>query len=391
MSKRKRKILFTTGIRSDFYIQDTIMSAVEEHPDLECGVIVTGAHLSKKLGYTIDEIKKKKYKIVGKINNLVISDKPSSRVKGAAIQLTKLIDIFEKEKPDIVIAPYDREEAIMVALAGVYMNIPVAHTGAGDNTHYNVDGIIRHSATKLSHIIFTSTKDAADRVLEMCEEKKRVYHVGSPLVDRFKNVQKISRREVGEYFQIDIKNKPLIVNLQHPVSNELKHVDKTLKMTMRALNEINLPTVIIYPNSDPGRNAMVKVIAEYKFNNKNVIKIKNIPELYFVNLMRQASVLVGNSSMGICEAPAIKLPVVNVGNRQTGRENAGNVIFVPHQTAKIVAGINKCLSDKGFRNKVNKCKNPYEKGNAGKNIANILAKIKIDDALINKRFNFKLN
>ena len=155
---RKRKIIFTTGIRSDFYIQAPIISSVNNHPDLECNLIVTGAHLSKHHGNTVDEIKKLKYKIIAEVKNLIFSDLLSSRIEGLANQLATIIEIFKKEKPDIVIAPYDREESMSVALAAVYMNIPVVHLGAGDRTRVNIDGIIRHSVSKLSHLFFVTTQ-----------------------------------------------------------------------------------------------------------------------------------------------------------------------------------------------------------------------------------------
>ena len=384
----KRKILFTTGIRSDFFIQEPIWQAVSHHPQLKCLVVVTGAHLSKRLGMTINDIRKKKYKIVGTIDNLVLSDRLSARVKGAARQLDKMINIFEKVKPDIVVAPYDREEAITVALAGAYMNIPVAHLGAGENTYVNVDALIRHSTTKLSHIIFTSTKENAERVIKMGEEKRRVFHVGSPAVDRFTRVPRLSRKAIGQYFKLNIDDQPLMVNLQHPVSHEVKKSQKNLKVTLSAIDQLNYPTVIIYPNSDPGRNVMVQTIQQYPFHNRQIRKAKNIPEYYFVNLMRHADVLIGNSSMGIVEAPALKLPVVNVGKRQTGREHAENVIFVSHNKKRILSAINKCLLDENFKRKVKNCHNPYGSGHSAQKIANILAKISINEKLLNKRMTY---
>jgi len=241
---RKRKILFTTGIRSEFYIQNPIMKAVEVHKDLECLVIITGAHLSKKLGFTIKEVEKEKYKIVAKINNLVLSDNLSSRVEGAAIQLKELINVFKRVKPDIVVAPYDREEAITVALTGTYMNIPVAHIGAGDKTGYNVDGIIRHSVSKLAHILFASTQENAKRLIKMGEEKWRVFNVGHSGLDRYKSVPKLTRKEIGRYLKLNIEDKPLIVLIQHPVSNEIEKSGKQISVTLSALDELRYPTII---------------------------------------------------------------------------------------------------------------------------------------------------
>ncbi|GBE04756.1 UDP-N,N'-diacetylbacillosamine 2-epimerase [bacterium BMS3Abin10] len=388
MVMRKRKIIFTTGIRSDFYIQSPVMQAVQEHRNLECLVIITGAHLSKRFGNTVNEVEKNNYNIVAKINNLVLSDRLSSRVEGAAVQLRKIIKVFEKVKPDIVVAPFDREEAITVALAGVYMNIPVAHLGAGDKTRVNVDGIIRHSVSKLSHILFTSTRENAERIIKMGEEKWRVFNVGHAGLDRYRKTPHLTREEISSYLGLDINSKPLIVLIQHPVSNEINRSGKQISVTLSALDKLNYPTVIIYPNSDPGRNIMVSAIKEYNFKNEQIKRVKNIPELYFVNLMRYADVLVGNSSMGVLEAPMLKLPVVNVGMRQMDREHAENIIFVPHNESEIRGAVEKCLYDERFKERVNKSSNPYGKGLSGEKIANILSKIKIDDRLLNKQITY---
>ena len=151
---KKRKILFITGCRSDFYNQRPIIDEAKKSNLLNPKLVVTGAHLSKKFGLTVKEILKGKYNIVAKVKNLVISDKPVSRLASASKQLLKLTKIVNREKPDLMIAPFDREESITTALAGTYMNIPVAHLGAGEKTKFNVDGVIRHSVTKLSNIFF---------------------------------------------------------------------------------------------------------------------------------------------------------------------------------------------------------------------------------------------
>ena len=139
---KKRKILFITGSRSDFYIQKPILDAVKKSNFLSLLLIVAGSHLSKKFGFTINEILKEKYNIVAKIKNLVVSDNPLARLKSASKQLSKLVEVISRTKPDIMIAPFDREESITIAVAGAYTNTPVVHLGAGDRTRFNIDGII---------------------------------------------------------------------------------------------------------------------------------------------------------------------------------------------------------------------------------------------------------
>ena len=172
----RRKILFITSIRSDFYIQNSLINAVKNKKLTEL-VIISGAHLSKKFGYTYNEVKKYKYNIISYINNLVVSDKLEGRLIGLSNQLQGLIKIVTKHKPDFIIAPYDREESITMAIVGVYLNIPVVHLGAGEKTSVNVDGVVRHSVSKLSHIFFTFSEENKKRLIKLGEEKWRIFNV----------------------------------------------------------------------------------------------------------------------------------------------------------------------------------------------------------------------
>ena len=385
---QKRKILFITGCRSDFYIQKPIIDVAKKSTFLTPLLIVTGAHLSKKFGFTINEISKEKYNIIAKIKNLVISDNPVARIKSASKQLSKLIEIINEAKPDFMIAPFDREESITIAIVGAYMNIPVAHLGAGDRTRVNVDGIIRHGVTKLSSIFFCNTKENAKRVIKLGEEKRRVFIVGHTAVDRYKNTKSLSKSYLSKYLNLNIKEEPLLVFIQHPVSNWLKKTKKHIKISLSAIDTLNLPTIIISSNSDPGNLIIKSEYSKFKFLNQKVRYFENIPEKIFINIIRKASVLVGNSSMGVSEAPLLKLPVVNVGLRQKDRQNAGNIIFVMHSKLKIIKAIKKSLYNKKYLNKIKKLKNPYGASGASNKIVKILSKIPINDKLIGKRITY---
>lgn len=380
---KKKKILFLTGIRSDFYIQKPIIKAVNSSKKLKSYLVVSGAHLSKQFGFTYKEIVREKFNIVGKIKNLELSDKYSSRLKSASKQLAGLAKIVNKVKPDIIIAPYDREESITSALTGAYLNIPVAHLGAGDRTRVNVDGVIRHSVSKLSNIFLCFTKENARRIIKMGEEKWRVFNVGHTAFDRYKNINKISDKNLSKYLNLDITSEPLILVVQHPVSNWKNKTADHFKITLSAVDELNYPTIVIRSNSDPGSVSMKSIFKKFKFTNKKIRYFENIPETIFSNIMLKTRVLLGNSSMGVLEAPFLKLPVVNVGLRQKDRQNAGNIIFVPHKKKKIINAVQKCLRNKKFIKKIKNLKNPY-KGDAANKIVKILSNIKINTKLKNK-------
>ena len=385
---KKRKILFITGSRSDFYIQKPIFDAVEKSTFLSLLLIVTGSHLSKKFGFTINEILKEKYNIVAKINNLVVSDNPLARLKSASRQLSKLAEVISRTKPDVMIAPFDREESITIAIAGAYTNTPVVHLGAGDRTRFNIDGIIRHSVTKLSSIFFCFTKESAKRVVRLGEEKWRVHTVGHTAAHRYKNTKSLSKSYLSKYLNLNIKNEPLIIFIQHPVSNWLKTTKKNFKTILHAIDELNLPTIIIGPNSDPGNLAMKLQYLKFKFSNKKVKYFKNLPEKIFINVIKKSSVLLGNSSMGVLEAPLVKLPVVNVGLRQKDRQNAGNILFITCNKNKIIKAIKKSLYNKKYLKKIRSLKNPYGVHGAPEKVVKILSKISINDKLISKKITY---
>lgn len=376
-----------TGIRSDYNILYPIMKAIDEHPELELSVVVTGAHLADSYGYTIKEIEKDGFEIAEQIESLLDANSASSRIKSAAIQLMGLVQTFTRLTPDIVIAPLDREEAITVALAGTYMNIPTAHVGGGDRVVGNVDDYIRHAVSKLAHIHFPTTQKNAERLIKMGEEPWRVHCVGNAGLDNYLLTEYIPPQALSEKLDFDVTEKPLILLIQHPVSTEIEESKIQMEITMEAINDLKYRTVVIYPNSDGGGRNMIEVIDKYSSELDFIKAFKNFPRDIFVNLMKTCNVLVGNSSCGITEAPLVKLPVVNIGLRQQEREHAENVIFVPYDKEAVKKAIKKAIS-REFKQELKNCKNPYGDGKAGVRITDILSKIKIDKKLLQKEITY---
>jgi len=375
---KKKKIMIITAIRSEYNILHPIIKSIKKHPLLDLKLIVTGAHLTPSFGSTVKDIENDGFKIDEKIESLLDSDSPSGRAKSIAIQLFSLINTVERLNPDIIIAPFDREEALTAAIVGTYLNVPIIHIGGGDKVEGNVDDYVRHAVTKLSHLHFPTTKENADRIIKMGEEKWRVHVVGNPGLDKFRTTKKISKKELGSHLDFDFSDKPLIILLQHPLSTEYKKSRGQIKITLQALKELEYDTVIIKPNSDSGSRSVIQEIDNFTTKFDFMKSYVTLERSIFVNLMRAADVMVGNSSCGICEAPLLKLPVVNVGMRQKERLHGENVIFVSHNKNEIKNAINKVLCDKKFLEKIKNCKNPYGDGRTGERIAKILAKMSYD-------------
>ncbi|MFI5212926.1 MAG: UDP-N-acetylglucosamine 2-epimerase [Gemmatimonadales bacterium] len=383
----KRNILFTTGIRSEYDILAAVMAAVDRHPALAAQVVVTGAHLSPMYGHTDAEVVRDGFRVVSRIESLLNSDSKAGRVKSAAIQLTGLVDVFTRERPDFVIAMADREEALTVAMAGAYLSIPVAHIGGGDTAaDGNIDNAVRHAVTKLAHMHLVTTPGSAERVTRMGEDPWRVHVVGAPGLDRILAVPQRTREELGTILGWDISRRPLALVVQHSIIDQAEQAGEQMRTTLNALTGMGAFSIVSYPNSDVGSQRIIAVIEEFaaRFPDR-LHAYRNLPREAFVNVLRSIDVMVGNSSCGIIEAPLLRIPVINVGRRQVGREHSENVIFVDHEERQIVAAVRRALEDAAFKKQVAECRNPYGDGHAGERIATLLAETQIDDRLIYKR------
>ena len=382
--KEKKLVLGVTGIRSEYDIMSSVFRAIAGHPALDLQIVVTGAHLADAFGHTANEIRADGFIIADEIESLLNGDQTSFRVKGLAIQLQGLVQTVARVRPDILLVLGDREEAMTTALVGAYMNIPVAHIAGGDRVIGNVDDQIRHAVTKLAHLHFVTNGESAERILRLGEQPFRIFDVGNPGLDRLLEVPAIDSAELSRRLGFAIaESEPFVMLIQHVISTEVDQAYEQMKVSLEAIRELGVKTVLSYPNSDAGGQQMIRAIREYE-SLPFLHTARNIPRLEFVNLMRRASCLIGNSSAGILEAPLLKLPVINVGNRQLGRLHAENVEFVPHDKNRIIEALRRAISDASYRKLVAACSNPYGDGKSSARIADLLATIQLDDKLLIK-------
>lgn len=362
----------------------SVFTAINNHPSLTLELVVTGAHLSDAYGRTINDIYEDGFTVVDQIESLLNGDQSSCRIKGLGIQLQGLVQAVVRLKPDILLVLGDREEAMTTALVGAYMNIPVAHLCGGDRVVGNVDDQVRHAVTKLAHLHFVTNSESAERVINLGEQPFRVFNVGNPGLDRLLDVPVIHNDELSARLNFSIlEDEPFIMLIQHVISTEIDQAYHQMKISLEAIREFGIKTIISYPNSDAGGQQMIRAIREYE-SLPFIYAAKNIPRLEFVNLMRRAACLLGNSSAGVLEAPLLKLPVINIGNRQRGRLHANNIQFVPHEKDQIITALRRAIYSKEYRSLVASCVNPYGDGKSSVRIADILASVSIDDALLIK-------
>lgn len=378
----KKKILAITGIRSEFDILYPILNSLRNDKRFELKLVLSGSHLSDWHGEFIDKINNMGFEIADKIDSLFMTNRTTQRIKGVGMLCVGLSQVVERENPDILFVIGDREESISTALVGNYMNKLVAHFGGGDTVFGNADDPIRFAVSKLSHIHFTNAEQYAQNLLKFGEEDFRVFNVGNPAYSNIINEKKLNLKELSKKLDFDITDGNYIVLLKHPLSSEKEsafdQMQKTLESVKKFCDLNHYKVIGIYPNTDPGSYDILKAIDNFE-NKFNIKFFKNLDTNIFINIMRNTKALVGNSSMGILEAPFYKLPVVNIGNRQLGRLNAGNVEFVDYDVENILNAINKACLNESYRSFIKKIKNPYGDGSAVDKITQTLLNINVND------------
>ena len=376
--------MVVTGTRAEYGILKPVLSSIKKHPQLELSLLVTGMHLSHEFGYTINEIEKDGFDIDFKIDMLLSGDTKGSMAKSIAIGILGMTEAIELAKPDIILICGDRSEPFAATIASAYLTVPVAHLLGGDAARgSNIDDSIRHAITKFAHIHFTATKKHKERIIKFGEEPWRVHLVGSPAINSISYLEETSAKNFARKINLNL-DKPIILVVQHPTTIGAENTTDEIKETLNAIVELKHQTILIYPNADAGGRNMINVIKKYE--KYSFIKtFKNLPHKDYLSLMKVVSVMIGNSSSGIIEAPSFHLPVVNIGPRQKGREQAGNVIDVSYDKNKIIKAIKKALYDSKFKEKVKKCKNPYGDGKTSERIVKILSEVKIDEKLLQKK------
>ena len=387
LTPKPRKVLALTGIRSEYFFQKPILEAIMAHPDLELELIVAGAHLSPIHGHTVKTIEADGMPVVERIENLLYSDRDAGRLKGAALQLQTLAHVLDKRRPDWLLAVGDREEPLTLAMCGVYLNIPILHYSAGDRVVGNVDDMVRHAVSRLSHLLVTTSEDSRQRLIKAGEEEWRVHNLGHAGLDRIRKAPVMSDPELAQALGIERMEERVLLLIQHPLSSEIEAARAQMEESLAAAEALKMQTFISYPNSDAGGAGMIEAIQGYE-NKPGFHVFRNIPDIPFVNLLRRASVLLGNSSLGLLEAPFLKLPAINTGRRQSARGHAENVFFVDHDRGAIADQVRLILEDGATRKRIESCANPFGDGRTGERVAELLAKTPIDRKLLSKDLSY---
>lgn len=373
----ERKICVVVTARPSYSRIKTALKAILEHPKLELQLVVAASALLDRYGSAVDYIKKDGFKIDAKVFNVLEGENLTAAAKTTGIGILELSTVFDNLKPDMVVTIADRFETMATAISASYMNIPLVHIQGGEVTG-NIDEKVRHSITKLADYHFVASKDAYDRVLKLGENPNSVFNTGCPSIDLADNVKRKPELDFNPYekyggvgAQPDL-SKGYVVVMQHPVTNEYKDSRKHINETLYAIKDISYPVLWFWPNVDAGADGTSAGIRAFreKYQTSHIHFFKNMEGEDFLRLLHNSKCLVGNSSVGIRECAYLGVPVVNIGSRQNRRARGKNVLDVNYEREAIASAIEHFM-----RNGKPEPSNVYGGGDAGKQIATLLAEL----------------
>lgn len=362
-----KRICAVTERRADYSKLKPVLHKIEQDPEFELSLIVAGHHLLPEMGNTVSLVEEDGFNIIGRVPMFTNSkdDSGAEMAKALGRAMVGITETLEKVKTDCVLVGFDLGAHLAAAISAAHMNTLIAHLEGGEITG-SIDESIRHAISRFAHIHFTETDASAKRLIKMGENPHYVFNVGCPSLDAILSLDFIPPQEMAARFNLDL-SLPIILLVQHPVTTEANNSTDQILKTLAAVEKTGLQTVLIYPNIDAGGRRIIRAIEKTKTQS-----YENLPLEVYISLMNIASVIVGNSSSGIIEAPSFKMPAVNIGTRQQGRERTGNVIDVGYDTEEIYQAITKAVYDKDFRKGLEGCINPYGDGKASPRILEVL-------------------
>lgn len=353
------RIGVVTGTRAEYGLLKPLIKRIDEDDMLELYLVVTGAHLEKRLGYTCKEIEQDGFRIAKKIFMELDSDSPDGLCSAMGRELEGLGKSLKDTNVDLLVLLGDRYETFIAAAAATIFRIPIAHIHGGEVTEGAMDDAMRHSITKMSHLHFASTATYAERIVQMGEQPEYVHNVGAMGTETIKKRDFLSREKLAEQFS-SLFLKPYMMITYHPVTLDDEPVQKQVLSLFQALlshSEYNY--IFTYANADKDGATINKMLDEFVGRHVNMVVFESMGQIGYLSALNYADVVVGNSSSGIIEAPSFHIPTVNIGDRQKGRIAGESVIFCGTGAEEISAALEQSLTA-DFREKCLTAKNPYE-------------------------------
>ena len=381
----RRKVCVVTGSRAEFGLLRYLMRGIAESPGLSLQVVVTGSHLSPEHGLTYQEIGEAGFTIDERVEMLLDSNSRSAVTKSMGLGLIGFADALQRLVPDMVLVLGDRFEILSVAAASLVARIPLVHIHGGETTEGAFDEAIRHSITKMAHLHFVAAEEYRTRVMQLGESPDRVFNVGGLGVDAIKRMDLLGRADLEASIGTSLGARSILVTL-HPETIEVDaHSAAQIDALLKSLDKLD-DTQIVFtlPNADPGGREIADAICKFVASHPNASAHASLGQLRYLSLLKHVDAIVGNSSSGLTEAPALGTPTVNIGNRQKGRLQAPSVVTCGPDVKEIGQAMARVMTAE-FRELASNCISPYGHGGSVEKIVNVLQDFPLEGILA-KRF-----
>jgi len=378
----KRIISVITSSRADYSHLYWPLRDLSENENVDLRIIALGSHLSPEFGHTVQEIEKDGFQIAARIECLLSSDSDVGMAKTIGVATLSLADLLGKMRPDLLLLIADRYEMLAPAAVALALRIPVAHIEGGEVSEGAIDDAVRNALTKLSHIHFTSTVAARERVIALGEEEWRVHRAGAPSLDHLRRQPLLSREEIEKRLELNLKT-PTILVAYHPVTIARDTLQE-VEAVFTAFGNLREQILFCYPNADAGSRELIERTKSFIASRGHGRVFTNLDTVTYLSLLRQVDMLVGNSSSGIMESASFALPTVNVGLRQQGRERPRNVLDADADLNSILQTIDRART-REFRESLTGMANPFGEGCASETIVRVLTTVPLSQNLLMKR------
>ena len=381
----KNNIAVITGGRYDYGLLKQLIKELSQNININFNLFVTGAHLSTEFGNTYKEIVDDGFHIKEKVEMLLSTDTDEGIAKSIGLGIISFVQVFKHNKIDKIIILGDRYEIFAAVQAAAFLKLKIIHIHGGEITEGVIDDNVRHSITKFSHLHFVANDEYRKRVIQLGEDPKNVFNVGATGLDNIKKATLLSKSQLKEKFNISFKKKTFIATF-HPFT-ELSNDKNELDEFFSALDQFDDATIIFtYANADAGSKKIIQKITNYVMNKKNCYIFNSLGSNNYYSFINLADLVIGNSSSGIIEAPFLKTPTIDIGNRQKGRLKASSILTVPLDKIKIVNAIKKIMSKK-FQSKLKNIVTYYGNGNSTQKIIKKL--MKVEPSIVKKFYDVK--
>lgn len=381
-----RTICVVTGTRADYGLLYWLLRDIQDASALTLQLLVTGMHLAPEFGETYRTIEEDGFPIDAKVEMLLSSDTAVGTAKSMGLGVIGCADAFARLQPDLIVLLGDRFEMFAAAQAGLVMRIPLAHIHGGETTAGAFDEGLRHAITKMAHLHFASAEPHQRRIIQMGEAPDRVFTVGAPGLDHLRRLDVMNREPLETSIDLSLDSPSFLVTL-HPATLSEQPARETAQALLDALDRFPEAHILFTKtNADPEGRVINRMIEDYATQHPERMRVfTSLGQRRYLSALHQVDVVIGNSSSGLLEAPAIPVPTVNIGIRQQGRLSARSVIDCEATAAGIAEAIEQAL-DPAFDDVLRETTSPYGDGYASERILKQLKTVPLDASMLAKAF-----